>query len=61
LTVIAEEFLFSKYKLHSLKMTGLEGAFGLLILLIPLVIFGILPCGENEFLDCYKGAFVKTT
>jgi len=41
-------------------MTGLEGAFGLMFLCIPLIVLAIIPCDDNSTVKCSKGTFVNT-
>lgn len=39
--------LFRKYKIHALKMTGLEGIFAVIYMVIALVILNLIPCEES--------------
>lgn len=55
LCVISEEMLFIKYKAHALKMTGLEGCFGLMIYLVALFILNFIPCSQEAHSYCDLG------
>jgi len=43
-------------------MTGLEGVFSLMFVIIPLIILAFIPCSDDEgaAVQCSKGTFVNT-
>lgn len=55
---ITEQYLFKKYKIHPLRVVGLEGISGLGLFVVLLPVLNVIPCDDQNI--CSQG-FIENT